>query len=336
MTMIDLRSDTLTKPTPEMMQAMMSAEVGDEVFEEDPTVRKLENKLAEMFGMDAGLFCPSGTMTNQIAIRMLTQPQDEVICDKRAHIYNYEGGGIAYNSLISTRLLDGDRGRITAKMVEENINPDDVHFPQTSLVALENTMNKGGGCFYDLSEIEKIAKVCQQNELKLHLDGARFFNAIVETGESPADYGKHFDSISICLSKGLGAPIGSVLLTKNENLKKAKRIRKTFGVGMRQVGYLAAAGLYALENNIARLKEDHKKAREIEATLKTLSFVKDILPVATNIVIFEVDNSATMVELLQKKGIKSVSFGPQHVRFVTHLDFSDDMLEEAIKVLKGI
>lgn len=282
---IDLRSDTVTKPSLGMLEAMRNAEVGDDVFEEDPTVKALEGKLAKMFNMEAGLFCPSGTMTNQIAIRLFTEPQSEVICDKLAHIHNFEGGGIAYNSLATTKLLDGKRGIFTAGDVLENIQPDNIHYPITSLVAIENTVNKGGGSFYRLDEIASISRVCKENNLFLHLDGARLFNALEETKEKTEEYGQYFDGISICLSKGLGAPVGSVLLASKEHIKKAKRIRKVLGGGMRQAGYLAAAGIYALDNNVKRLKEDHDRARTIERILSSVSTIECILPVSTNIVI---------------------------------------------------
>jgi threonine aldolase len=333
---IDLRSDTVTKPTKGMLEAMMNAKVGDDVFGEDPTVIALEENLANTFGMEAGLFCPSGTMTNQIAIRIQTQPQDEVICDKRSHIYLYEGGGIAYNSLISTRLVEGKRGIFTSQDILENINPDNIHHPVTTLVSLENTVNKGGGCYYTLREIADISRVCKEKGLKLHLDGARVFNALVETKEDPASYGLYFDTISVCLSKGLGAPVGSVLLGSNEAIKKAKRVRKVLGGGMRQAGFLAEACIYALDNHIARLKEDHKRARILGENLKNLPFVRELLPVETNIVIFELVEGVTPQEFLHQlslHGILAVPFGNQEVRFVTHLDFDDIMLEKVIDSL---
>lgn len=336
---IDLRSDTVTKPTADMLAVMMNASVGDDVFEEDPSVKLLEQTLAAMFGMEAGLFCPSGTMANQIAIRVHTQPQDQVICDKRSHIYLYEGGGLASNSMISARLLDGDRGMITADMVAEQINPDDVHFPKTRLVSLENTMNKGGGCCYPIEQIEAIHKVCQENALAMHLDGARLFNALVATKQSSQDYGRYFDTISICLSKGLGAPVGSVLLGTKDMIKEAKRVRKVFGGGMRQAGYLAAAGLYAIEHHVQRLAEDHQRAQELHDILKPLHFVEEVFPVETNIVIFTLPKSTTSAEFLVKleeKGLKAVPFGKHQVRFVTHLDFDDTMLEQTEEILKSI
>lgn len=336
---IDLRSDTVTKPTAAMKEAMMSAQVGDDVFGEDPTIKALEQKTAAIFGMDGGLFCPSGTMTNQIAIKTLTQPYEEVICYSGAHIYKYEGGGTMGNSGVSVRLLDGERGVITSEEITQNINPDDAHYPKTSVVSLENTVNKGGGCFYRLDQIKNIADICAKNDLKFHLDGARVFNALVETGEEAKEYGNYFDTISVCLSKGLGAPVGSVLLYKEQYAKQAHRFRKVFGGGMRQAGYLAAAGVYALDHHIDRLKEDHERAKHLEKTLNQLPFVKKVIPVQTNILIFELAGNITAkacVDKLEEQGVKSVAFGPKEVRFVTHLDFNDDMLERTVEVLKCI
>lgn len=346
---IDLRSDTVTKPTKPMLEAMLSAEVGDDVFGEDPTVTALEQKAAGMLGKEAGLFCPSGTMTNQVAIKVHTQPGDEVICDVLSHIYNYEGGGIAVNSGCSVKLLDGNRGRFTAEDVCEAINPDDVHFPVTKLVAVENTCNKGGGSTWNLMELERISKLCRENNLKFHLDGARVFNALAASaaakeieGNGPplgVRMGLLFDSISVCLSKGLGAPAGSVLTGDKIFIERARRVRKVFGGGMRQAGYLAAAGIYALDHHIKRLKEDHARARELEKTLKSLPFVKEVLPVETNIVIFELTESLTVMDFIFKlfsRGIKAIPMGPQKVRMVTHLDFTDEMLEKVTGALKNI
>ncbi len=327
---IDLRSDTVTRPTAGMKEAMFAAPVGDDVFGEDPTVNALEEKLAGLFGMEAGLFCPSGTMTNQIAIRLHTRIQTEVICHQYSHIYLYEGGGIMANSLASVKLLTGDLGKITTAQIAESINPDDVHAPETTLVSLENTMNKGGGSIYTLDEIKPIHALCKEKGLKLHLDGARLFNALVETGESPADWGAHFDTISICLSKGLGCPIGSLLLGTKSDIKRARKVRKVFGGGMRQAGILAAAGIYALDHQIDRLKEDHARARALGEILRKQSFVTETLPVSTNIVIAKLVG-ITPEELLQKlaeKNIKAVKFGKDLVRFVTHHDFGDAELEE--------
>lgn len=336
--LIDLRSDTVTRPTKAMFEAMFSAQVGDDVFDEDPTVKALEAKAAKLLGHEAALFCPSGTMTNQIGIRILTQPQQEIICDKLAHIYYYEGGGIASNSGLSMRLVDGDRGRMNPQQIEDNVNPpDNIHQPFTSLVALENTSNKGGGSYYHLSEIAAIAKVVRKHNLKFHLDGARLFNATVETNDSPAEIGKLFDTVSICLSKGLGAPVGSLLVSSKENIVKAKRVRKAFGGGMRQSGFLAAAGIYALDHHIERLKEDHARAKLIEQILRGCSYVESILPVDTNIIVFKIVDSKPLPEFLTyltTNNIRAVQFGKQIVRFVTHHDFTDDMLSRLSIILK--
>ena len=327
---LDLRSDTLTKPSVGMREAMYAAPLGDDVFGEDPTVNVLEEKIASLFGKEAALFCPSGTMTNQIAIRLHTGPQKEVICHQYSHIYLYEGGGIMANSMASVKLLTGDLGKITASQVAESINPDDVHAPETTLVSLENTMNKGGGSIYTLDEVRPIQALCQEKGLKLHLDGARLFNALVETGDAPAEWGQLFDTISICLSKGLGCPIGSVLLGSKADIKRARKVRKVFGGGMRQAGFLAAAGIYALDHQVARLKEDHRRARSLGEFLMKAPYVVEILPVATNIVIARLEGISPEAYLqeLSSKGIKGVKFGKDLVRFVTHLDFGDDHLEE--------
>ncbi|SIT12834.1 threonine aldolase family protein [Belliella pelovolcani] len=325
---IDLRSDTLTKPTQGMLEAMWSAPVGDDVFGEDPTVNALEQKLADMFGMEAGLFCPSGTMTNQIAIRLHTGLQTEVICHKYSHIYLYEGGGIMSNSHASVKLLDGAYGKISPQDILDSINPDDVHAPETTLVSLENTMNKGGGSIYTLDEIKPIKAICKQHDLKLHLDGARLFNALVESGESPKDWGAIFDTISICLSKGLGCPVGSVLLGSKADIKRARKVRKAFGGGMRQAGFLAAAAIYALDHHVNRLKEDHARARKLGEMLEQHPLVSEVFPVMTNIVIAKLAGitPAEMLSKLESQGIKAVKFGKDQIRFVTHLDFNDEMM----------
>ena len=314
----------------------MKAEVGDDVFGEDPTIKKLEEKCAQLLGMEAAVFCPSGTMTNQIGIKVLTQPFEEIICYKGAHIYKYEGGGLAGNSNISARLLTGDRGRLSIEEIEANINGDDQHYPRTSVVALENTVVREAGSYYSLSQIEAISKFSRSKGLTMHLDGARFFNAITETGERPSDFGKHFDTISICLSKGLGIPVGSVLVCKKELEKKARRTRKVFGGAMRQAGFLAAAGIYALDHHISRLKKDHIRAREIGKVLSEKSYVKSIMPVDTNIVIFELIPTVTPEKFLSKLGernIKALAFSPTEIRMVTHLDFNDAMLDSTITTL---
>jgi threonine aldolase len=337
--MIDLRSDTVTKPGKKMLEAMMSAEVGDDVYKEDPTVNALEDKIAAMFKMEAALFCSSGTMTNQIAINVHTNPGDEVICDKLSHIYLYEVGSIARISGASVNLLSGDRGRFKAEDVEAVINPDDLHSAKSSLVSAENSVNKGGGSCWDIDELRKISKICKKKNLSFHLDGARLFNAITETKTLPEDYGSIFDSISICLSKGLGAPVGSLLLGKKDFIKKALKVRKALGGGMRQAGYLAAAGIYALDNNVKLLKEDHKRAKEIVKVLETLSYVDEIYPAETNILIFKLNpkmKDSDFIHKLNEHGIKASIFDPQTIRFVTHLDFTDSMMEEVIKVLKSL
>jgi threonine aldolase len=337
--MIDLRSDTFTKPSPEMLESMFSAEVGDDVFGEDPSVNRLEDLAAQMFKKEAGLFCPSGTMTNQIAIKCHTQQGDEVICDKLSHVYIYEGGGIAFNSGCQVRPLEGSRGMITADQVRDAINPDDIHKPVSRLVSLENTANRGGGSCYDFEVIKEIKEVCTENGMRLHLDGARLFNALVAKGESPEQYGEAFDSISLCLSKGLGTPVGSVLLGSEEFIKKARRVRKVFGGGMRQAGFMAAAGIYALENNIDRLAEDHEHAKQIaEALLKT-NFVGKMMPVETNIVIFEVTGDYTPVtftELLKKHDILAFAISPTQVRMVLHLDVSKEMVQKVVDLILSL
>lgn len=333
---VDLRSDTLTKPGPGMLEAMFSARVGDDVYGEDETVNALEEKLADMFGKQAALFCPSGTMSNQIAIKCLTSPMDEVICDALSHVYLYEAAGMAFNSSVSVRTIEGDRGRLTAGQVEEAINPIDIHHPRTSLVVVENTSNRGGGSYYTLDEIEPLYHLCQLKKLSLHLDGARIFNALTESGEDAKDYGHFFDTISVCLSKGLGAPAGSVLLGSVELIARAKRIRKVLGGAMRQVGYLAAAGIYALDHNIGQLKQDHAHARFIAGALKELPVVQELMPVDTNIIIGKLRSDVSaenFVDRLDRHGIKSAVFGPNLFRMVTHLDISPEMVDYTLQQL---
>jgi threonine aldolase len=338
--MIDFRSDTVTRPTPEMLKAMFAAQVGDDVLGDDPTVKALETKVAVMFGMEAALFCASGTMANQIAIKAHTQPGDEVICNKLSHVYYYEGGGIAMNSGASVCLLEGDLGRITAADVEAHINPaNDPHRPLSRMVSVENTMNKGGGSVYDFNELKAIAKVCQDHGLKFHLDGARLFNALVETNETPLDYGRIFDSISICISKGLGAPVGSVLIGSKEFIWKSRRIRKVYGGGMRQAGYLAAACIYALDNHVERLRDDNAKARKLEQILLSLPYVDSVIPVQSNLVFFKLKPEMpekTFLQKLQDQDIYAMALAPQEVRFVTHLDITDEMMQKVEKVLKEL
>ena len=334
--MINLISDTVTRPTPAMLEAMMRAEVGDDVFGEDPTVNALEAKAAAMFGKAAALFCPSGTMTNQIALKVHTQPLDEVICDQHSHIYQYEVGGYAFHSGIAIQLLEGDQGRLWAAQVEAAIRPTFDWLPKSSLVVLENTCNRAGGSYYQLEDMKGIKEVCTRRGLKLHLDGARLFNALAESGGTTLEIGPVFDSISICLSKGLGAPIGSLLVGDRDFIRAARRVRKVMGGGMRQAGYLAAAGIFALDHHVARLKEDHLRARKLASMLESLPFVARLRPVSTNILIFDLIPSLTagkFLEDLAGHGIKASSFGTHTVRMVTHLDFSDDMLETVLETL---
>ncbi len=337
--MIDFRSDTVTLPTPEMLAFMHQAPVGDDVFGEDPSINALEAKSASLFGMEAGLFCPSGTMTNQLAIKTHTQAGDEVICEELSHVYQYEGGGIASNSGCSVKLLQGNRGRITASQILAAINPEDVHKPISRLISLENTCNRGGGACYDFKEFEEIQKIAKTHHLGLHLDGARIFNAIVHKKEDSKQYGKVFDSISICLSKGLGAPVGSVLVGDATFIKKARRWRKVFGGGMRQAGSLAAAGIYALDHHVERLKQDHQKALLIKEALVKKEFVTEVFEVETNIVIAKIEgkyNATQLASLLKEHHILVIAMTPALVRFVLHLDITDEMLATTIDTIEKL
>ena len=336
---INLISDTVTRPTPQMLEFMMKAEVGDDVFRDDPTVNRLEEMAAGLFGKDSALFCPSGTMTNQIAIKTHTQPLDEIICDVFSHVYQYETGGYAFNSGVAINTLNGSFGKITAGQIEAAIKPLYDWLPRSRLVVLENTCNKGGGSYYTLDEIRPISHLCQSRDLLLHLDGARLFNALVETGESSREVGQLFDSVSICLSKGLGAPVGSLLIGNEDFIAQARRYRKVMGGGMRQAGYLAAAGIYALENHVQRLKQDNDRARQLGKTLQALSYVENVRPVMSNILIFDVKapyTSEDFIAKLNEHHILAAPFGPQTIRFVTHLDFKEDMLPRVEQVLKEI
>lgn len=322
-----------------MLQAMMQAQVGDDVFGEDPTVNALEAKAAAMFGKEAALFCPSGTMTNQIAIKVHTQPLDEVICDEYSHIYQYEVGGYAFNSGIGVNLIKGSNGKITAEQVAAAIKPVHDWLPISRLVVLENTCNKGGGSFYILDEIRPIQQVCRERGLILHLDGARIFNALVETGESTEEVGSVFDSISICLSKGLGAPVGSLLVGSKEFIRQARRVRKALGGGMRQAGFLAAAGIYALDHQVQRLKDDNNRAKTLGSALEKQTYVEQVRPVQSNIVIFDLKapwTAASYLARLAELGISASAFGPQTVRFVTHLDVTEAMIEQVVRVIETL
>ncbi|MBK0368475.1 threonine aldolase family protein [Flavobacterium agrisoli] len=337
---INLVSDTITKPSIEMLHYMFNAQVGDDVYKQDPTVIALENKVAALFGMEAGLFFASGTMANQAAIKLHTQPGEQLIADKYAHVFNYEGGGVSFNSGVSCCLLDGNRGMITAEQVESAINdPEFYHSPLTSLVCIENTTNKGGGACYEIEELIKIKRVCEKHGLKYHLDGARIWNALIAKKQNPKDFGRLFDTISVCLSKGLGAPVGSVLLGTKADMKKALRIRKILGGGMRQIGYLAAAGIYALDHNIQHLANDHKKAQEIGAVLRTKNWVANVEPIETNILIFTVQkqyDERWIIEKLQQKNIFISAMGQGKLRIVTHLDYRTVMHTYVLETLQKL
>lgn len=335
---INLVSDTVTKPSEAMLQQMFKATVGDDVYKQDPTVNELETTVAQLFGMEAALFFPSGTMANQTAIKLHTNPGEQIICDKYSHIYHYEGGGASFNSGVSCCLVDGNRGMITADLVREAINdPEFYHAPLSTLVSIENTTNKGGGACYDIEELQKIKQVCVENNLKYHLDGARLWNALIAKKQHPKQFGALFDTISVCLSKGLGAPIGSLLVADAATIKRALRIRKILGGGMRQSGYLAAAGLYALQNNIARLEEDHVRAKEIAAILQKLPWIEKVEPVETNILIFAVKsniNERLVMEKLKQKNIFISSMGHGKLRLVTHLDYKQVMHTYVLETLE--
>ncbi len=336
---IDLRSDTVTQPTPAMKEAMFNAPLGDDVFGDDPSVIELEQVAAQLFGMEAAIFCASGTMANQIAIKVHTNAPGEVICDKLSHIYQYEGGGIGFNSGLATHLLEGNRGRLSAAQIAEAIRVEDIHFAETQLISLENTCNKGGGSIYEIEELKKINSLCSTQNIPLHLDGARVFNALIESNYSAKDLGGIFDSISVCLSKGLAAPVGSVLLGSSSFIKKSRRLRKIFGGGMRQAGLLAKGGTYALQNHIERLKEDHQKAQILAQELTKITYVKTVLPADTNIVVLELNPKVNYLNIIQQLADYNIlvsPFGNNRIRLVTHLDFTADMLEYTIKILQKI
>ena len=337
---INLISDTITIPSKGMLKAMMNAKVGDDIFKDDPTINLLEKTIAEMFGMEAALFFPTGTMSNQAAIKYHTQPGDQIICDHYAHIYNYESGGISFNSGVSCKLINGNRGMISAEEVKNNINNKESYFvPKTRLVCVENTTNKGGGACYDLPVLKEIKKVCEENELKYHLDGARLWNAMCETPATPKDYGNIFDTISLCFSKGLGCPIGSILVGSKKAMDEIIRIRKILGGGMRQSGYLAAAALYAIKNQWKSLKNDHKKAKEIENTLKNASYVDNIVPVETNIVIFSIQKNidiGNFLKTFQKQGLFFGDMGANTIRIVTHRDYTNEQHNYVLNLLQKI
>ena len=338
--MIDLRSDTVTNPSKKMLDFMFQAKLGDDVFEEDPTGNELQSYAASLFGKEDALYCSSGTQTNQIAINLHVNPGGEVICHKDSHVFKYEGGGIAKNSGASTRTVDGDRGRITVEELEKWINPEnDIHYPLTQLISIEDTANRGGGAVYDFNEILRIKAFCNKMKLPLHLDGARVFNALTENHIDYKEYGKQFDSISICLSKGLGAPVGSLLLGDKDFIHQARRVRKVFGGGMRQAGIIAAGGLFALQNNVERLTIDHEHAKQLEKALNTSSVIKCVIPVETNIVVFELnDHKKTneYIQTLEKQGVLALTFGKGMIRMVTHLDLDQSAIQKTCECIQSI
>lgn len=334
---VNLTSDTVTRPTPAMRKAMFEAEVGDDVFRKDPTVNRLEAMAAERFGMEAALYCPSGTMTNQLAIKMHTQPLDEVICEEKSHVYQYEGGVYGLISNVAMNLVKGKAGKLLDGQISAAVKPKADWLPVSKLLVLENTCNKGGGTIYTHAEASSLIREAREHQLACHLDGARLFNALAETGESTADWGAAFDTISICLSKGLGAPVGSLLLGPDELIQRARRFRKNLGGGMRQAGFLAAAGIYALENHVDRLAEDNSRAKRLGAAIKELPYVTNFIPPQSNILIFDLKDEAadSFLARLKSRGIEAVPFGPQTIRFTTHLDVDDAMIDHVIQVMNS-
>ncbi|MDB4066710.1 beta-eliminating lyase-related protein [Flavobacteriaceae bacterium] len=337
---VNLISDTVTLPSPGMLDAMQNAKVGDDVFKEDPAVNALEEKVAQLFGKEAALFFPSGTMANQTAIKIHTQPGEQLICDHYAHVFNYEGGGVSFNSGVSCALIVGERGRITAEQVASKINPPDFyHSPLSTLVCLENTTNKGGGAFYDLNTIDAIRSVCDEHHLGLHLDGARLWNALVASGQDAQSYGALFDTISVCFSKGLGAPVGSALIGSKAAMEQALRVRKIFGGGMRQAGFLAAAASYAIDHQWESLSEDHRKAKELKSALEQLPFIKKVEAVDTNIVIFnllDTTKEAAFMNKLQEHKIRFISMGQGKLRMVTHRDYTQSQHQYMLDILQNL
>ena len=337
---VNLISDTFTIPSKGMLNSMITAKVGDDVFKEDPTLNKLEQRVAKLFGKQSGLFFPSGTMSNQVAIKIHTQPGDQLICDHYSHIYHYEGGGVSFNSGVSCRLVEGNRGLLNKNQIEEVINPPDFyHSPPTTLVSLENTTNKGGGACYNLETLKSISLLCKEKNISTHLDGARIWNAMVATNTKAIDYGSLFDTISVCFSKGLGCPIGSMLLGSSETIKKANRFRKVLGGGMRQVGYIAAAANYALDNNIKDLVNDHEKARELGEVLKSLDYVELVQPIETNIIIFSLKpkyDENDFIKILEINNIRLIQLGKGKIRMVTHRNYNSEQHKYTMKILSNL
>lgn len=337
---VNLISDTFTIPSKGMLNSMIAAKVGDDVFKEDPTLNNLEQRVAKLFGKQSGLFFPSGTMSNQVAIKIHTQPGDQLICDHYSHIYHYEGGGVSFNSGVSCRLVEGNRGLLNKNQIEEVINPPDFyHSPPTTLVSLENTTNKGGGACYNLETLKSISLLCKEKNISIHLDGARIWNAMVATNTKAIDYGSLFDTISVCFSKGLGCPIGSMLLGSSETIKKAIRFRKVLGGGMRQVGYIAAAANYALDNNIKDLVNDHEKARELGEVLKSLDYVELVQPIETNIIIFSLKpkyDENNFIKILEINNIRLIQLGKGKIRMVTHRNYNSEQHKYTMKILSNL
>jgi threonine aldolase len=340
--LIDLRSDTVTRPTPGMRAAMAAAEVGDDVFGDDPTVNRLEERVADLLGKEAALYVPSGTMSNQIAVNVHTQPGDELLCDLNCHIYNYEAGGPAILSGVTCRTLDGDSGILDLSQLEDKIrNPDDPHLVKTRMVALENTHNRGGGRIYPIEKIEAISQWAWKNGLIMHLDGARLWNAIVATGIFAREWGKHFDTVSVCFSKGLGAPVGSALAGTKAVIAKARRTRKLFGGGMRQAGIIAAGCLYALDHHVERLADDHRNAQILaQAIANTPGLHLEPTEVDTNLIWFRLDpaigNAKDMTARLKQNGVLVHAAGPQKIRACTHLDVSKAQAEHAAETMRKV
>lgn len=338
---IDLRSDTVTRPSKEMRKAIAEAEVGDDVFGDDPTVIKLEEMVAFLLGKQKALYVPSGTMGNQVCLRSLTCPGDEVILEVNSHIYNYEVGAPAALSGLQLHPIRGERGIMKAEQILDEIRPDNIHHPQTALIVIENTHNRAGGTIYSLEVIQKISEVARKCNVKMHLDGARLWNASIATGIPLNMFASYFDSVSVCLSKGLGAPIGSIVAGSTEFIKKARKNRKLFGGGMRQVGIIAAAGMYAIEHNVNRLAEDHKNARILAEGLSKISGIYiDMETVQTNMVILEIKEQGKdaewLVERLKENGILSIPFGKRKMRLVTHLDVNTEDMHQTIEVFKRV
>ena len=340
--MIDLRSDTVTKPSPAMREAMARAPVGDDVYGEDPTVNRLQEMAAGLLGKTAAIFVPSGTMANQLSIRAQTQPGQEVIVESTAHIVRYEQGAAAALSGVQLHWVRGERGLITADQIETAIRPKDPHTIPTALICLENTHNSGGGSIYPLAAIDAIRSVAQRHGIPMHLDGARLFNAVVATGIPAADYARHFETVSVCLSKGLGAPVGSLIATSDPALlDKLRRFRRMYGGAMRQAGIVAAAGIHALEHNITRLKEDHSHATHLAQILHHIPSVSlNPTHVETNIIVFEVKENgrspAQLVAELKQAGVLINAIGGRRFRAVTHLDISAQDIEEAGRMFAAV